>query len=141
MIQIQSPSIQTSRRMQKVRSRGTGLEKSFALMLRKNHLRYQTQPKLYGNPDFRIRETQILIFCDSSFWHGRRKKELTGRAFKRNVSFWTRKLSYNRKRDRSISNELRKMGWVVLRFWDDQIFEKQSFVLNQILKHAKTKHS
>ena len=27
-------------------------------------------PKMFGNPDFVLREEKIVIFCDGDFWHG-----------------------------------------------------------------------
>ena len=105
----------------------------------KNGVKYQSQPKLFGNPDFRIKETKILIFCDSSFWHGRRQNEITGKAFKRNADFWKAKLLYNKNKDRRISRELAKRGWIVLRFWDDQILKRPTFVIKKIKKYAYPK--
>jgi len=60
--------------MKKVKGRGTKPEKIFASLLRKNGIKYQGQPKLFGKPDFRVKDTKVLIFCDSSFWHGGEKK-------------------------------------------------------------------
>jgi len=123
--------------MKKVESTGTKLEKMFTLLLRRNRIRYQSQPKLLGRPDFRIKKTKILIFCDSSFWHGRKQSELTGKAFKKNVAFWRKKLLYNKNRDRKITTELTNRGWIVLRFWDDQILKRPDFVIKKIKKHVE----
>jgi len=117
------PSPEVSERMKRVKSHGTGLEKAMEKILIKRKINYEMQPNIYGRPDFRISNTNILIFCDSSFWHGRRKKEITGEAFNRNKEFWTAKLNGNRKRDARTTRKLRNKGWSVLRFWDDDILK------------------
>ena len=137
-LKFKKPTIKTSKRMRKVKSRGTKLEETFAKLLRKNGVKYQSQPKLFGNPDFRIKGTKILIFCDSSFWHGRRQNEISGKAFKRNTDFWKAKLLYNKNRDRGITRELVKRDWVVLRFWDDKILKHPDSVIKKIDCYVKT---
>lgn len=103
---------------------------------------YDEQPKIRsirGTPDFRIKRTKILIFCDSSFWHGRRKKELTGKAFNRNKEFWTKKLRENRERDRKNRKMMREEGWIVYRFWDTDILKKPNKV-KRVLRRISFEH-
>lgn len=128
----EKPPKATSERMRKVRSRGTSLEKAMEKILKKLKVKYEKQPKLLGRPDFRITGTNVLIFCDGSFWHGRRQKDVTGRAFRKNRGFWVKKLTGNRKRDQRINRTLLKAGWRVLRFWDTLILERAEYVTNSI---------
>ena len=137
-MKFKKPTLKTSRRMKKVKGHGTKLEKIFASLLRKNGIKYQSQPKLFGHPDFRIKNSKILIFCDSSFWHGRRRKEITGEAFKINKSFWREKLLYNKNKDKRVSRVLRERGWTVVRFWDAEILKHPDRVLKKLNKHVKT---
>jgi len=118
--------------MKKVKSVGTSLEKGMESILRSLGIRYQKQPNLQGHPDFRISGTNVLIFCDSSFWHGRREKEITGNAFKKNREFWREKLTENRKRDNRNNRALRKSGWSVQRFWDTDILKRPDKVRNRL---------
>ena len=62
--------------MGKIRSRDTGLEKRAEAMLGGSGIEFEPHPKIFGSPDF-IVGSRILLFCDSSFWHGRdwRKSE------------------------------------------------------------------
>ena len=76
----------------------------------------------------------MLIFCDSSFWHGRREKELKGEAFKKNKEFCVNKLRENRKRDIRTNRILKKEGWHVLRFWDTDILKFQDKVAKKLLR-------
>jgi len=131
-LRFEKPSVEVSERMRKVRSCGTGLEKKMEDILRSLHIRYQKQPNLQGHPDFRINGTNVLIFCDSSFWHGRRDKEITGNAFKKNREFWREKLIENRKRDEKNNRFLRKRGWSVWRFWDTDILKRPEKVRNRL---------
>lgn len=118
--------------MKKVKSIGTSLEKRMESILRSLGIMYQKQPNLQGHPDFRISGTNVLIFCDSSFWHGRREKEITGNSFKKNREFWREKLTENRKRDNRNNRALRKSGWSVQRFWDTDILKKPDKVINRL---------
>jgi DNA (cytosine-5)-methyltransferase 1 len=118
--------------MKKVKSRDTSIEIKMEKILAKLGIKYGKQPKIYGKPDFIIKDSKILIFCDSSFWHGRRKEEISGRAFKSNRSFWVKKLTENKKRDSRINRKLRKEGWKVLRFWDDDIQKNQNIIKGKL---------
>lgn len=129
-------------RMRHVKGRGTGLEKSMAKILDVLRIKYEEQVDLPGTPDFRIKNTTVLIFCDSSFWHGRREREVSGNAFKRNRLFWTRKLKANRRRDQRVNRKLRRMGWSVQRFWDVDVLnnpEKVTRRLRRIVNGAENK--
>ena len=127
------PPKKVSERMKRVKSRGTKLESEMESILRSIPLKYEIQPKIFGHPDFRLKEKNVLIFCDSSFWHGKRSKEISGKAFRRNKDFWVKKLTENRKRDVRITRTLRSRGWSVYRFSDIDIIRKSDKVKN-ILK-------
>lgn len=129
---FKKPTKEVSERMKKVRGHGTKLEEKMEDILKSLGIKYQKQPNLRGHPDFRIKKTNILVFCDSSFWHGRREKEITGKAFKKNRKFWQNKLLYNKRRDQRINHILRKNGWSVWRFWDTDILRKPDKVKNRL---------
>jgi DNA mismatch endonuclease (patch repair protein) len=130
---FKKPTKTVSERMKKVRSRDTKLEKAMEKALKGLRIKYKKQPNVDGHPDFKIEGTNILIFCDSSFWHGRNENERAGKTFKKNRTFWTEKLTENRKRDQRINRRLRKNGWSVQRFWDTDIL-KGSYKLTNRLK-------
>jgi len=129
---FKKPTKEVSERMKRVKSRGTALEKQMENILRSLHIRYNRQPDIRGNPDFRIKDTNVLLFCDSSFWHGRREKEVTGKAFRRNRALWVEKLTRNRLRDERNNRALRRAGWSVWRFWDTDILKKPEKVKNRL---------
>ncbi len=65
--------------------------------------------------DFVFRQVRLAIFVDGCFWHG-----CPGHATKpkNNRSFWHRKLSANKSRDRLVNHALHRAGWRVLRIWE-----------------------
>jgi len=130
--QYEAPTSEVSERMRRVKSTGTSIEREMKNILYELQIEYEEQPKLPGKPDFRIAGTNIVIFCDSSFWHGRRKKEIDGSAFDRNKEFWMKKLMENKKRDQRNNRKLRTEGWVVHRFWDDDILKNKEKVKKRI---------
>jgi DNA mismatch endonuclease (patch repair protein) len=137
---FRKPSFAVSERMKRVKGSNTKIEKIMEKLLRKERIKYRKQINLLGlpgRPDFKIKGTNILIFCDSSFWHGRRTREITGRAFKRNKDFWSNKLTENKKRDARINRILRKNDWRVLRFWDTNILNSPERVIKRIVKEAE----
>ena len=98
--------------MKRIKSSGTKLEKNFSLLIHQAGLKYRSQPNLFGKPDFKIVNSKVIIFCDSSFWHGRRKNELNGNAFTRNKKLWIDKLQRNKKRAIGVNRKLKKDGWI-----------------------------
>lgn len=71
-----------------------------------------------------------LVLCtgivDGCFWHG------CPRCFrlpKQNKAFWKAKIEGNRKRDRSVSGRLRRLGWKVLRIRECQLKHSDRVVL------------
>jgi DNA mismatch endonuclease (patch repair protein) len=103
-----------------------------AKILTAMRLRYQSQPNIPGKPDFIVTGTRLLVFCDSSFWHGRNNHELTGKAFRKNRSFWIHKLVENRRRDFRVNRKLRATGWSVARVWDTDIIGNPEKVKSKI---------
>jgi len=80
-------------------------------------------PPMVGNPDFLIGR-RILIFCDSSFWHGRNWKKLKAQLERgSNASYWVSHIACNRRRDRQTRAMLRRLGYEVLGFWDDEVYK------------------
>lgn len=134
---FKKPSREVSERMKQVKSFGTRLEHTMEDLLKEQKIRYERQPKLLGRPDFRIKGTNVLVFCDSSFWHGRREKEIKGEAFKKNKEFWMNKLRENRRRDTRVNRVLRKEGWCILRFLDTDILKFPEKVTKKLLREIK----
>ena len=139
MATFATPDGKTSTRMGKVRSRDTGLEKSMQTILDGLGLQYEIQPNLFGHPDFKLAGEKIMIFCDSSFWHGRSNNDVKGRSFHKNKEFWSEKLAATRRRDRVITRKLTEDEWKVLRFWDTDINQRTESVKNRLTEALNEK--
>lgn len=103
--------------MAKIRSKGSKIEVKMKEALDENKISYEYQPKLFGKPDFLVKP-KIVIFCDSSFWHGRNWKKLKTQL---KEGYWQQHILKNRQRDVMVNRTLRKRGYTVLRFWDVEI--------------------
>jgi DNA mismatch endonuclease (patch repair protein) len=119
--------------MSKIRSKGTKLELKMRTALEKARIEFQYQPKMFGNPDFLI-PPSVVVFCDSSFWHGRHwnklRKQLTDK-------YWHDHIRQNRERDRLVTITLKKKGYIVMRFWDDRIEKNIGKCIEEIKEAAK----
>lgn len=104
----------------KIRSKNTKIELLLAKAMWAQGLRYRKNCKdVFGKPDFCFKGKKMAVFCDSEFWHG--KKFLEGELFKTNTQFWEDKIKRNIARDEEVSAKLKNSGWLVLRFWGDEI--------------------
>lgn len=103
------------------------LEKKGNEILNRLNIKYETQ-YLINNKicvDVFIPEKNIIIQWDGNYWHGKNKKyeELEPRIKKR-VDL-----------DKSQDEYLKKCGYIVLRFWENEIKEKEEYVYD-IIKRA-----
>ena len=110
-----------SKNMRAVRSSGSEIERTLGKALWSVGLRYRKNNRhILGKPDFTLRRLKIAIFADSEFWHGKnwfiRKHQ-----HKSNIEFWYKKIEGNILRDRFVNEELTSAGWLVLRFWGQDI--------------------
>jgi DNA mismatch endonuclease (patch repair protein) len=78
---------------------------------------WRRHANLPGKPDFVFREARLAVFVDGCFWHGCPKH---GHQPLSNQSYWLKKLKKNKKRDRNTDDDLQKIGWKVLRFWEHE---------------------
>lgn len=112
---------QIHKNMQNVRNKDSVIEIKLRSLLWKKGYRYRKNVKsIYGHPDIAFIGKKIAIFCDSEFWHGydweNRKND-----FKTHREFWIPKIERNIARDREVNAKLQSEGWIVLRFWGQEI--------------------
>lgn len=128
-----------SLRMRRIKSKGTKLERAMKVILNDMDLEFLEQPKIIGLPDFKLSDYQVVIFCDSSFWHGRNPEDVSGKNFKRNKKLWVEKLKKTKHRDKKVNKELKRQGFKVLRFWDDEILKSPERVKKVIKSNLVVK--
>ena len=106
--------------MARVRNKDTAPEIALRKAVWETGLRYRLHMRLPGTPDFSFPRERVAVFIDGCFWHGC-PRHYTKPA--RNAQFWAEKLKRNTARDRRVDNELRKLGWLVLRVWEHEAQE------------------
>lgn len=95
-------------------------ELALAACFRKNRIKgWRRQSRnVPGKPDFIFKNKHIIVFIDGCFWHGCKMHATTP---KTNQLFWKNKISNNIRRDKIVNNELRGLGWTVIRIWEHDI--------------------
>jgi DNA mismatch endonuclease (patch repair protein) len=92
---------------------------------------YRLHAALPGRPDVVFAGAKVAVFTDGCFWHRCRKCAIP---FPRsNRSYWLPKLARNVERDRAVTRGLRRDGWLVLRFWEHDVFENTNGCVRRIL--------
>ena len=121
MPRVQPSSPEASRRMAKVRQKGTGAEIALRRELYRRGLRYRVDFEVLKKPrrvaDIAFPGRMIAIFVDGCFWHGCPEHATWP---KQNSDFWRQKIETNRARDADTNERLRNIGWTVLRVWEHE---------------------
>lgn len=109
--------------MSRIRGRGNKqTELALAKLLRSARITgWRRHAALMGRPDFMFRQQRAVIFVDGCFWHGCPKHSNMPA---NNRSFWMKKLTRNKGRDRLVTRALRQGGWRVLRIWEHELTRK-----------------
>ena len=114
---------EVSRRMGRVRLKKGKAETLLGKALWHSGIRYRYNvKKLPGSPDLVIGRACVAVFIDGEFWHGkdweRRKSRL-----KTNREYWIEKIEENMARDRRNDDQLRALGYRVIRFWEKDVLK------------------
>jgi len=104
--------------MRAVKGSNTRLEVGFRSLVWASGLRYRLSSRLPGKPDLVFPAARVAVFVDSCFWHACPKH---CRFPKSNKWYWSAKLQRNKKRDRLVNVQCRKLGWTVIRVWEHSI--------------------
>lgn len=112
---------QISYNMRQVKQKDSAIELALRKELWSRGIRYRkNSTKIFGKPDIAFIGKKVAVFCDSEFWHGynweERKKD-----FKSHQEFWIPKIERNMQRDKEVTAKLESEGWIVFRFWGNEI--------------------
>ena len=115
---------QRRKNMKAVKNKDSEIERLLRKELWSRGLRYRKNyKKIIGKPDIVFVGKKVAVFCDSEFWHGydweNKKNEIKSRR-----EFWIPKIERNMQRDIEVNQALESEGWVVLRFWGNDIKKK-----------------
>ena len=112
---------QRRKNMQAVKNKDSKIELLLRQELWSRGIRYRKNvTRIYGKPDIAFIGKKIAVFCDSEFWHGYNWEERR-KDFKSHQEFWIPKIERNMDRDREVTERLESEGWIVLRFWGNEI--------------------
>lgn len=132
-------TITRSKIMKSIKGSDTGIEVRLRKALWHKGVRYRKNFKVFDcHPDIVITKYKIAVFCDGNFWHG---KELQKRPIKHNSSYWNEKIRRNVERDLENTIELRDNGWIVLRFWEDDIQNNLPNCVDDVLRYISIRKS
>lgn len=132
-------TIKRSKIMKSIKGSDTGIEVRLRKALWHKGIRYRKNFKVFDcHPDIVITKYKIAVFCDGNFWHG---KELQKRPIKHNSSYWNEKIRRNVERDLENTIELRDNGWIVLRFWEDDIQNNLPNCVDDVLRYISIRKS
>lgn len=107
--------------MGKIRAKDTKEEVRLAKALWHKGYRYRKHDKsIQGTPDLSFKKYRIAIFVDGEFFHGKNWDKIEKRP-KSNSEFWKKKIERNMERDMQVNEHLKSQGWIVLRFWSEDI--------------------
>ena len=112
---------QRHKNMKAIKNKDSKIELLLRKELWSRGLRYQKNSlKVFGKPDIVFLGKKVAVFCDSEFWHGfdweHKKHEIKTRR-----DFWIPKIERTIERDKEVTNYLEQNGWIVLRFWGNDI--------------------
>lgn len=111
-------SQQRKRCMANIRGRNTKPEVQLRKELWRRGLRYRLHAKIAGRPDLLFAKQKVAVFVDGCFWH-RCDKHFS--LPKTNIDFWQGKIRSNVDRDKRVTNDLRRLGWRVIRVWEHEV--------------------
>jgi DNA mismatch endonuclease (patch repair protein) len=106
--------------MARVKSSGNrSTEIKLIAVLREHEIKgWRRNYALLGKPDFVFPKAKVAVFVDGCFWHGHPRKCRMPQA---NRIYWEEKIARNVARDRTVTHDLNKKGWKVIRIWEDSI--------------------
>lgn len=120
MMDVMTPE-QRSRCMAVIKGKDTKPEMIVRRCLFSRGLRFRVQVrKLPGKPDIVLSKYRTVIFVNGCFWHGHVRCKYY-RLPKSNVEFWENKIRNNKARDARNEEQLKALGWSVMRVWECDI--------------------
>ncbi len=107
-----------SHNMAMIRGSDTRPEVILRKALWRGGLRYRLNADLPGRPDLVFPRFNAVVFVDGCFWHAC-PRHMTWP--KSNATFWRKKISANKVRDKAVTEQLKTLGWHVIRVWEHEI--------------------
>lgn len=127
---VHSPQ-QRSFNMSRIRGAHTRPEVALRKALWKRGIRYRLKTSVAGKPDLVLPHWGAVVFVDGCFWHVCPKHVIWPRT---NAEFWREKLTLNVRRDKLVSRQLKRAGWLVIRVWEHDVRSDVERCAERIMK-------
>lgn len=125
--------------MRAVKGKNSKPEKIIRSLIFNLGFRYRLHDSsLPGKPDLVFKAAKKAIFVHGCYWHRHYCKR--GKSMPAvNQDFWEKKFDANRKRDKEVQEEFKKMGWATLVIWECQVKKaERNLLLRRITQFLKT---
>jgi DNA mismatch endonuclease (patch repair protein) len=107
--------------MSQIRGKDTGIELLLRKALWARGIKGRHNSKfIFGHPDLSWKGYKVVVFCDSEFWHGYHFDEQKDKIHS-HTDYWIPKIERNIARDVEVNSKLTKEGYLILRFWGQEI--------------------
>lgn len=114
------PPGKRSENMSKIRGKDTSPEMAVRRVAHRMGYRFRFHSKILpGKPDLEFPRFRSVVFVNGCFWHWHSCRD-GKRTPKTNIPYWIEKREGNRRRDRSVREKLKRLGWNVLVIWQCQ---------------------
>ena len=128
---------QRRRNMQAIKNKDSQIEQKLRKELWGRGIRYRKNVKdVFGHPDIAFKGKKIAVFCDSEFWHGYDWENSKEKIHTRR-EFWIPKIERNIARDREVDEYLKRRGWIVIRFWGNEIKKNVELCADRVEKEIR----
>jgi DNA mismatch endonuclease, patch repair protein len=130
--------------MSAIRSIGNRTEVALRSAVHRRGLRFRKyRGDLPGRPDFVFPKERVAVFVDGDFWHARLVREqgpesIYTRIKTATLPYWVEKLQRNVRRDDEVNEQLRALGWTVMRYWESEIKRNVDATAAHISKTVQT---
>ena len=106
--------------MSRVRSRGNRSTELRMISIFRSHgiSGWRRNRPVLGRPDFVFPAGRVAVFVDGCFWHGCPRHY---NAPANHAAFWRKKFEINKRRDRLVTRTLKRLGWRVVRVWEQAL--------------------
>ena len=128
--------IQRSYNMSRIRSSGNATTelKLIGLLQNSGITGWRRNSTLPGRPDVVFPQRRLAIFVDGCFWHRCPRCQMIPTS---NSGYWSMKFEMNTARDKQVTRDLRRKGWLVMRIWEHSL-KRPSRILKRISRLLST---
>lgn len=120
--------------MSRIRGKDTSIEIKLRKALYEKGCNYRCNSKyIFGHPDISFKSVKVVVFADSEFWHGKDFDENVSK-IKSNTSYWIPKIKRNIERDKEVNERLTKEGYLIFRFWGNDIDKHLDECVDKIIE-------